>query len=232
MAKHGENKKLKRLNTPNLVSISKKDKVWISKPVPGTHPRNKSISLVVLLRDVLKLAGTSKEANALIKSGKILVDGRVVKENKFPIGYMDLISIPDINMIYFIDLDHKGRFVAKRDDKRKNKLLRLKNRKTLAKNKYQLTFSDGRTLLSNEAYKTGDSLLLSMPDMKIVEHLPLKEGSNCRIIGGTRAGMYGKVKSIVSGSTNSRTKIEVEDETGKVFFTVKDYIYIIKGGDV
>ena len=214
MAKHGENKKLKRLNTPNLVSISKKDKVWISKPVPGTHPRNKSISLVVLLRDVLKLAGTSKEANALIKSGKILVDGRVVKENKFPIGYMDLISIPDINMIYFIDLDHKGRFVAKRDDKRKNKLLRLKNRKTLAKDKYQLTFSDGRTLLSNEAYKTGDSLLLSMPDMKIVEHLPLKEGSNCRIIGGTRAGMYGKVKSIVSGSTNSRTKIEVEDETG------------------
>lgn len=232
MAKHGENKKLKRLNTPNLVSISKKDKVWISKPVPGTHPRNKSISLVVLLRDVLKLAGTSKEANTLIKSGKILVDGRVVKENKFPIGYMDLISIPDINMIYFIDLDHKGRFVAKRDDKRKNKLLRLKNRKTLAKDKYQLTFSDGRTLLSNEAYKTGDSLLLSMPDMKIVEHLPLKEGSNCRIIGGTRAGMYGKVKSIVSGSTNSRTKIEVEDETGKVFFTVKDYIYIIKGGDV
>lgn len=232
MAKHGENKKLKRLNTPNLVSISKKDKVWISKPISGTHPRNKSISLVVLLRDVLKLAGTSKEATTLVKSGKILVDGKVVKEHKFPIGYMDLISIPEINMTYYIDLDHKGRFVAKRDDKRKNKLLRLKNRKTLAKDKYQLTFSDGRTLLSNEVYKTGDSLLLSMPDMKIIEHLPLKEGSNCRIIGGTRAGMYGKVKSIVAGSTNYRTKIEVEDETGKVFFTVKDYIYVIKGGDV
>ena len=104
MAKHGENKKLKRLNTPNLVSISKKDKVWISKPVPGTHPRNKSISLVVLLRDVLKLAGTSKEASTLVKSGKILVDGRVVKDYKFPIGYMDLISIPEIKMVYYINL--------------------------------------------------------------------------------------------------------------------------------
>ncbi len=232
MAKHGENKKLKRLNTPNLVSISKKDKVWISKPIPGTHPRNKSISLVVLLRDVLKLAGTSKEATTLIKSGKILVDGRIVKEHKFPIGYMDLISIPEVNMTYYIDLDHNGRFIAKRDDKRKAKILRLKNRKTLAKDKYQLTFSDGRTLLSNESYKTGDSVLISMPDMKILEHLPLKEGCDCRIIGGSRSGMFGKVKSIVPGSTNSKTKIEVKDETGKLFFTVKDYVYVIKGGDV
>jgi small subunit ribosomal protein S4e len=232
MAKHGENKKMKRLNTPNLVSISKKDNVWLSKPIPGTHPRSKSISLVVLLRDVLKLAGTSKEATTLVKGGKILVDGRIVRDHKFPIGYMDLITIPDINMTYYIDLDHNGRFVAKRDDKRKNKLLRLRNRKTLGKGKYQLTFSDGRTLLSNEVYKPGDSVIISMPDMKIVEHLPLKEGSNCRIIGGTRSGMFGKVKAIVPGSINSRAKIEVQDETGKIFFTVKEYVYVIKGGDV
>ena len=231
MAKHGENKKLKRLNTSNIVSLPKKNRVWISKPIAGTHPKSRSISLVVLLRDLLKLAGNSKEAINLVKSGKILVDGRIVKDHKFPVGYMDLISIPTINMVYYIDLDHNGRFVPKRDDKRKNKLLRLKNRKNLAKDKYQLTFSDGRTLISKEACKPGDSLIVSVPDMKIIEHLPLKVGSNCRIIGGTRSGMFGKVKSIVPGSTNSRSKIEVQDETGKVFFTVKDYVYIIKGGD-
>ena len=88
MAKHGNSHKLKRLNASGRMSIAKKKEVWLMKPSPGAHKTNDSIALAIVLRDMFGLAARSKEAIKLCKDGRVKVDGRVVKDPRFPIGFM------------------------------------------------------------------------------------------------------------------------------------------------
>ena len=40
----------------------------------------------------------------------VLVDGRIVKDSKFPVGLMDIVSIPKLNQHYRMLLDRRGKF--------------------------------------------------------------------------------------------------------------------------
>jgi small subunit ribosomal protein S4e len=45
------------------------------------------------------------------KQANLLVDGRIRKDPKFPLGLMDVLSIPRIKKNYRVLIDVKGRFV-------------------------------------------------------------------------------------------------------------------------
>ena len=47
------------------------------------------------------------------KGGNLLVDNRPRKDPKFPLGFMDCLSIPKIKKNYRILIDVKGRFVLR-----------------------------------------------------------------------------------------------------------------------
>src|SRR5580658_100438 len=95
MAKKSGSLKAKRSGTPAFWQISRKDKRFVVRTAPGPHPKSYSYPLLIVLRDVLGLARTRKEALSVLNAGKISIDGRIVKAEAFPIGLMDVIDLPD-----------------------------------------------------------------------------------------------------------------------------------------
>ena len=82
MAKMGSRKHLKRFKAPKSWPISPKENKWTVKPAAGPHAIEDSLSLLVVIRDILGLADNSREAKRIINTGKVLVDGRARKDYK------------------------------------------------------------------------------------------------------------------------------------------------------
>ena len=109
MAKMGSRKHLKRYKAPKSWPIHPKENTWTVKPAPGTHSIKDSLSLLVIVRDILGVADNARESKRLINTGNLLVDGRAKKDYKFPVGFMDILSIPRIEENYRNLLETKGR---------------------------------------------------------------------------------------------------------------------------
>ena len=91
--------RLKRLVAPRWWPIERKTKKFILAP-RGPHTKDFSLPLLVLIRDVLKLSETGKEAKNIIKKGEVLVDGKKRKDPNFGVGLLDLIEIPSLKKVW------------------------------------------------------------------------------------------------------------------------------------
>src|ERR1041384_5726346 len=104
MSKH-----LKRLAAPRSWVIPRKTNVYTTKPRPGAHPVERALPLATIVRDYLKLAATGREARRVIGAGEVLVDGRVAKEPKVAVGFMDVVSVPKTKQSWRVFIDDKAR---------------------------------------------------------------------------------------------------------------------------
>jgi small subunit ribosomal protein S4e len=191
MSKH-----LKRLASPRKWPIPRKTSVWVTKPDPGPHSIEKGIPLLIGIRDFLKQANTAAEARRIIGSGNVLVDGKISRQYKRPLGLMDVISIPGVKEYYRVLLDSKGklRFIKISKDEAKWKLVRIENKTTVKGGKTQLNLHDGRNvLLTKDKYKTGDVLKISLPEQKILAHYAFEPGNMVMLIGGKHIGEFATI---------------------------------------
>ncbi len=202
------------------------------KPRPGPHKKFESIPLLIILRDILKLVDTSSEGEKIIKAKEILVDGKLRKDHKYPVGLMDVIHIPKINKGYRIVPVKKGLELLEIPVKEVNFKLCRVDGKTLIKNgELQLNLHDGRNIIleskvKKEDYKTGDSVLIELPSQKIVEHIKMEKGNLGIIIGGQNKGQFVKVKELKKTRSREPNKI-VCDLNGREYDAVKDYVFIV-----
>lgn len=221
MSKH-----LKRLAMPRVWTIPKKTHVWSVRPSPGPHPKEQSVPLLYVLRDLLKVCDTGSEARRIIGAREILVDGKIVKDYKRPVGFMDVIAIPKINGYYRTLLDSKGkiRLVRITREEASWKLVRIENKTTTPKGKIQLNLHDGRNVLVQEdVYRTGDVLKLEVPSQAILTRYQMTDGNVAMIIGGKHAGRIAPISSYIV-TRNPKPNI-VEFKEG--FSTVKDYVFVV-----
>ena len=100
MGKKGGKKHLKRKPAPRFWPIHRKELLWTIKPKPGSHPISRCIPLMLIVREMLGFAKTRKEAKTIISQEKIKVDGKTQREERFPVGLMDVVSIPEIEKAY------------------------------------------------------------------------------------------------------------------------------------
>jgi len=216
----------KRVTVPRSWPIARKSPKWVAKASPGPHSSEDSMPLVMVIRDMLKLVDNSREAKRLLYEGKVLVDGKVVKDHKQPVGIFDIISVPALNQDYRMLRDERGMFFFKPIEATdRKKLVRVENKTTLKGNKQQLNFNDGSNRLEEGAYKPGDSLILTIPEKKIEDRIEFKEGNLAVVVGGKHSGQTGKIKAIhtVRSSRPNRVVIAgVED-----FETIADYVFMI-----
>lgn len=220
--------KLKRLLVPRFWKVPKKINTWAVSPRPGPHPKFESIPLQVILRDILKVAETGKEAKTIIKKGEIFVDGRARKDHAFGVGLMDAIAIPKIKKYFRIVPTDKGLILKEISEKEsKTKLCRIEDKTILKKGKVQLNFHDGRNLLvSKDIYKTGDSLLLELPEQKIAQHVKLENGSMVLIIKGKKSGKLVEVKEILVSRSKEPNRVicKLDNQSIEV---LKDYVFVV-----
>ena len=83
---------------------------------------------------------------------------------------------------------------------------------------------DGRNILLDkaDAYNTGDSLVLSLPDQTVRGHHPFTDGARAYLIGGSHVGSISEVQ----GLTVKRSSMENEVSFPE-FGTVKRNVFVI-----
>lgn len=213
MARMGGRKRTKRSLAPKFLKIPRKKHKFITTTSPGPHPKDWSINLQTLVRDVLNLARIAREAKDAIKRGKIVVDGKVRKDPGFPVGLMDVIEIPSIKKVYRILPIEEGLAPFEIPEEEKNvKVCLVRNKVNVKGGKFQYSLHDGRNILADEdiGLKPGDSCLIEVPSQRIIEKIPLEEGILALVIRGQRSGKICKVLEIEPGTITRDPIVRVE----------------------
>ncbi len=224
MSKH-----LKRLNAPRSWVIARKTNVYTTKPRAGPHSMARAIPLSTVLRDYLGVSATGREAGTAIGAGRVLVDGRIVKDSKFAVGFMDVISIPSLKRAWRVTLDHKARLrmVEVTEKDAGWKLVQIDNKTTIKGGQTQLNLHDGRNLLvKKDDYKTGDVLRIDLPDQKITGHFPLSEGAEVMVTGGQHAAEIAPVANIEVTRSHKANLVHLKSGDS-TFTTIKAYAFPI-----
>jgi small subunit ribosomal protein S4e len=159
------------------------------------------------VRDLLQLTKTLNETQAVLARGAVKVDGKVCKDSKRPIGLMDVVEVPEVNVRTRV-LPARRHLLRLHPISQKEadvKLCKIEGKSSVAKGNMQLHLHDGRTLLlpvkdpkaaPKEKYRCGDSLLITVPDQAIRNHVPLKEGITVVVTGGVDTSFLGKLTKI------------------------------------
>ncbi|MCD6448566.1 MAG: 30S ribosomal protein S4e [Thermoplasmata archaeon] len=216
---------LKRLKAPRTWRIERKVAKWTVKPSPGPHPVDRSIPLLLIVRDFLGLADTGKEARKIIAAREILVDGKARRDYKFPCGLMDVISIPKINEHYRVLFDRRGvlQLVKIDEERAKWKLCRIENKTMVRGGKIQLNLHDGRNIIVEEnSYKTGDVVRISVPEQEILEVIPMEKGTLAMITGGKHTGQIAEIEEVIVTKSPMPNIVKL-----KGFSTIKPYVFPI-----
>ena len=239
LGKKGGSTGLKRKPAPRFWPIHRKEFVWVVKPSPGPHSLQRCLPLAIVLRDILGFAQTRKEAKTIVSQGKIYVDGKVRREDNFPVALMDVISIPDADKCFRILPSKKGLILHPiGKEEVVFKLCRIENKAVVKNGHIQLNLHDGSNILvkvadpknpQEDIYKTHDTLKISLPERQILEHIKMKENDFAIITGGKNIGEYGKIVEIESEKVKKRrnASVIIEDEKGNRYQTILNFVFAI-----
>jgi small subunit ribosomal protein S4e len=243
LGKKGKVGRLKRKPAPRFWPIHRKEAVWIVRPSSGPHSLEKCLPLSLVLRDILKVAETRKEAKKIISQSKVYVDGKVRLKDDFPVGLMDVISMPSLNEFYRVLPSHKGLFLNPiSKEEAIFKLLRVEG-KTIVKNGMsQVALHDGSNMLVKledpesplkVSFETFDTLKLRLPEKEVLDQLKTKKGNMAVITGGKNIGKQGKIVEIEKTEAKKRRNalVVIEDAQGNHYQTILDFVFSVGGAN-
>lgn len=237
MGKKGGSRHLKRKPAPRFWPIHRKEYVWAVKPKPGPHSLEHNLPLTIVMRNILGFAKTRKEAKTIISEGKVLVDGKVRREEAFPVGLMDVIFIPDAKATYRI-LSHERGLILHPIEKNEAafKLCRIEDKTVVDSGYVQLNLHDGTNKLvqvadpknpEEDVYQTLNSVKVTIHDREIIGQMKLAKDATALIVGGKNQGAHGKIVNIEEATGKKRRSLlgTIEDSSGKRFQTILDYVF-------
>ncbi|TFF99809.1 MAG: 30S ribosomal protein S4e [Promethearchaeota archaeon] len=241
MTRHAGQKRLKRLNTQKFIQIKRKHGKFFVNPSPGPHPKRFCLPLLHIVRDLLEIVDNHREAKKLIGLGYFKVDGKVVKDERYPLGLMDVLTIDKTNTHYrIITHAHYGLILHEiSKDQSKFKLCRIDGKTTIKGGHIQLNLHDGRNITINvsdpknpeeDTFKCMDVIKISLPDQEILKKLEFKEGNLAVIMDGKNIAKIGPIEKIEKrfGPKSSRVSIE---QDGTLIETLYDYTFVIGEGN-
>ena len=201
---------LKRQKIPNSWPIERKGTKYVVRP---SSDLEKSIPILVLLRDVLKIATTRKEVKHSINLKKILVNGKLARDEKNSLMLFDTLSLVPMKKHYRLELTESGKFDLKEISEKESgrKISKILNKRTLKGKRVQLNLSDGRNFLSEIKCNVNDSVSIDLVSKKIESCIPLGEKSKVFVFAGKHAGKRGVVGKIKQ--EGKMAEITVDKET-------------------
>ena len=87
-----------------------------------------------------------------------------------------------------------------KESEKSKKIVRVTSKSTINKGKMQIGFHDGRSIISDTKVNVGDSCLIQIPDVKIIEVIKLETGVNGLVTRGINSGQTGKIEAIENGT--------------------------------
>src|SRR5215213_5892300 len=184
MGKKGGDTRVKRQLAPTFWAIKRKEGQFVMRVNPGPHPRIRAYPLGMVLRDVLKVASTGHEVDRILKAGKVKVDGVIRHEPNFAIGLMDVVELAMGQAYRMVPKNSVSLSpIAIEEAEKGLKLIKITS----------------KTIISDQNLKVGDTCVISLPEVKITDHIAFDKGSIAIIITGENAGAVGKIEDIQDG---------------------------------
>jgi small subunit ribosomal protein S4e len=202
MTKKGGRTTVKRQLAPSFWDIKRKEGRFIQRIHPGSHSQKFSYPLGTILRDVLKVTKTMHEAKKIIDDGKVKVDNVIRYNINFAVGLMDTMElIPSQQYYRFVPKNSRLLYpIEISEDEKSLKLVKIKTKNIVRGNKIQYGFHDGKTILLDSVYSVGNTCLIKLPELEVIEHLNLEIGCLAILIRGENAGKIGKIQEIKEGT--------------------------------
>ncbi len=221
-------RRLKRRAAPRAWTIPRKGTKWVLRPAPGPHPQDRSIPLLLVLRDLRHLVTSAREARVLVGGGSVKVDAGVAHDLARGVGLMDTVSFAaPLDQHYRVVTDRRGKLVLVPipTPEAAVKIGRVRAKHAARGGQVQVTLHDGRNLLSEAStpVKVGDSLKIELPGQKVLAHLPLKPGALAFVAGGSHVGELARVQRIEVRNSPQPNLVHFEEG----FSTIKEYVYVV-----
>lgn len=199
---------LKRQKIPKSWPVSRKDTKYVARPSSDIE---KGIPVLVVLRDIMKLAHNKKEVKKALMEKSVLLNNKPLRDEKRPMLLFDTIKIVPMKKSYRLDISDNRKFnLSEINESESNKKIsKVVNKKTLKGKKTQINLSDGNNFISDIKCTTNDSVVVNFDKKAIEKCIPLKEKSKAAIFEGKHSGKKGTVEKI-----DEKNKI-VEINTGK-----------------
>ena len=215
---------MKRLAMPRSWPLTRKTDIWISRPRPSGHPIERCMALGVVLRDILGVANSMREAKRALATRRILVDGRVTTDMRRGVGVMDVLTVGDDHYRCVLDNNGKLRYASISAKDATQKLCRIDGKTTIKGGVTQLNLHDGRNILIDDAnkYNTMDSLLLDVDSQKVKKHHKFESGVNCYLIGGSHIGNTAKMSEYAVKRSSKDNEVLFDD-----FGTIVDHVFVV-----
>jgi len=220
---------IKKSKMPRSWPVARKGRGKRFVAVPS-HATSKGISLLFLLRDVLKIAETRKEVRYMTFNRMVKVNNIVRKDENFAVQVFDTLSLGASrenrkqkidNRNYRLEIVNK-KFILKKisADEAGSKVVKISGKKVLVKGVIQMNLDDGQNFLSKDKFSVGDSVVLRttvvspeslVVSVKVEKVLPLKVGAKVEVIVGKHAGEKGELVGFEELVRGRDYKIKLED---------------------
>ncbi len=218
MAKKSGSLKVKRAAVPAFWKIPKKQKRFVVRTSPGPHPKDYSYPILVLLRDIIGVVKTRREALTVLNTGKVHIDGRAVRSESFPVGLMDVVDFPEIGKAYRL-VPARGRLtpVEIKQNEKDLKICIVKSKQTSKGSKISYGLHDGRVIFPEAEVdlKPGDACIVKVPRTEYQSSFRLAKGALALLVRGERSGEVATVEDLKAGTfqRGSMATIRLSDGT-------------------
>jgi len=212
---------MKRQYMPKSWPIPRKGTAYI---VKSKNYLEKSLPILIALRDMLKIATTKREVKQAIHLKNILINEKPIKNEKGSLTLFDVLTIVPSKKNYKLTISKLGKLELKEIDgnEKERKISKIINKKILKGKKTQINLSDGRNFISDLKCNTNDSIIIDFKKDKKISCLPLKEGAKVFIFEGKHSGEEGKIIKI----DREKKMAELTAENKKINVLIKQLMVI------
>ncbi len=175
-----------RAETIRAAPIARKGTQYIARP--ANHASN-GVSVVMALRDMLKVARTSKEVEMMVRAKNVKLNGKNVRNIHETIK---LFNILEADKKYILELLPTGRFVFE-PTKATSRLCKIIGKKVLNHGVMQYNLHDGTNFISKDKHVVGDSVEVDMEN-KVKKVHKMEKGKEIFVFDGRSAGHKGIIQ--------------------------------------
>src|SRR5690606_35614464 len=172
MGKKGGDTRVKRQMAPTFWAIRRKESQFVLRVKPGPHPKHRAYPLGMVLRDVLRVASTVREAERVLDAGKGKVGGFVRYDANLAVGVMDVVELATGQACRMSPKNSELLTAVSIDDSEKAvQLVKVTSKTATRGKKVQYGFHDGKTLISDQNLRVGDTCVIDLPKVQIKDHI-------------------------------------------------------------
>ena len=202
---------MRRIAMPRTWPIARKGKPRYILQPKGS--KINSIAVLVVLRDMLNLAKTRKEARMILREGNVLVNGKKIAAENFPLNLFDVISVPMIGKNFVLAVKGEKMHIHEINEKEASaRIFKIIGKRVLNDGKIQFNLVGGINFISGMKANVGDSVLWDFKQNKPAKQIPLKENAKIIIVAGKNAGIEGIAVSI----NGKDMQVKIKDKIMKI----------------